>query len=277
MGFYTGVIRIGTLVAVLFGGILSDGIGFRSTALLLAGITLLVGLGALFVQTIRTPAEAEPEAAPTSPEKPPSGSAVLHVPRRRVWAVYGASFVNGAAGSSLAVATLGLWLLERYEDGIHLVHLQVGVATFTGVLLAFRFLADVVWAPSAGRLSDRLGRTRFMGTSGLVVVTSLIALSVDGGLGWTVGTALSLFVAGTALRVCLDAAAGDLAPPALRSRVMSWYANWSDFGAAIGPFVAYQLATEVGLTWVYRGGAASLAIAGVVAVAVLRARPGRAD
>ena len=43
MGFHSGVARLGTLFAVLVGGLLTDQLGFRATALAFASITLAAG------------------------------------------------------------------------------------------------------------------------------------------------------------------------------------------------------------------------------------------
>ncbi len=84
--------------------------------------------------------------------------------------------------------------------------------------------------------------------------------------------AFTIFIAGTALGVGLDAAAGDLAPASSRARVMSTYATFSDLGAALGPFLAYQLVGLVSLELVYRGAAVCLLVAGVPALLAMRQR-----
>jgi MFS family permease len=192
----------------------------------------------------------------------------LASPRRR-WAVYAAAFVTTAAGSGLALATLGRWLVELHGSTVHIATWVVGVASLNGALLAIRFAAGIFWAPAVGHLSDRHGRIRFMMVAGTLAVTFLMGLSLPAGLPWTVAMVVGLFLSGTALRVGLDAAAGGLAPPEMRSRVMSWYVTASDLGAAVGPFIAYPLATVVGLGWVYRGGAVCLAVVGLGALALI--------
>jgi MFS family permease len=277
LGFFNGAARIGTLTAVLFGGILTDQIGFRSTVFLFAAITLVGGLAILREQPTPQPVGADSRVAHTTPRalrdqpiESPNGPPNGYASRSRRWVVYGAAFVNGSAGSNLIVATLGLWLLELYGPMIQIANLTLGVASLTGLLLATRFLADVVLAPAAGHLSDRYGRVWFIITAGTVTVSTLAGLSIRAGLAWTMVMAVCVFLSGTALHAALDAAAGDLAPPSGRSRVMSWYANWSDLGAATGPLVAYQLGVGLGLEWVYRGGAACLTLAGLASLALSR-------
>jgi MFS family permease len=275
MGFHSGVARVGTLFAVLFGGLLTDHLGFRETALAFASISLLAGLLML--------RERPPAAGRTSILPPPEGDA--HgardpVPdsageRRQRWAVYAAIFVTQASASGLVVATLGLWLVERFGDGVHLGTLVLGVATVNGILLAARFFIDATWAPFAGHFSDRHGRRVLFFVSGLATAVGLMGLTAVTSLIGTAAVALLFFVGSTALRVTIDATAGDLAPAPIRSRVISWYASWTDLGAAAGPFIAYPLAEAVGLVWVYRGGAGFLLLAGTVALSILLRGRGR--
>jgi hypothetical protein len=111
--------------------------------------------------------------------------------------------------------------------------------------------------------------------AGTAAVVAMVGLSLSAGLLWTVTAACGIFVSGTALRAALDATAGDLATPATRPRLMSWYANWSDLGTATGPFLAYQLATLISLDWIYRGAAVCLAVTGLAILPLLRDRSRR--
>jgi MFS family permease len=272
LGLYTSTSRCGTLLAMLFGGLLADTIGFRFTALFFAAITLGAGLVLLRERFSPRPAgdqmAEKPRAAPVTVTPPlPDES---EASRQRRGAVYAAAFINGLAGNSLAVATLGLWLVGQYGTTIPIGPFTLGAASVTGVLLAFNSLADVLWSPVAGHSSDRYGRVRFMLAAGAAAAVAMVGLSIPAGLPCTVAAACGVFASGTALRAALDAAAGDLASPAARSRVMSWYANWSDLGTATGPLLAYQLAPHIGLDWVYRGGAACLAATGLAVLQLLR-------
>jgi MFS family permease len=270
LGFYTGVVRIGTLVSVLIGGFLTDFIGFRTTMLLFAVLTFI---GALAI--LREPIAAE---AGVGADDESDASEAPRLPGdRRLWAVYAASCINGMAGSQLVVATLGLLLLERFGQTIEFASIAVGVATLTGILLSGRYLIEVVWSPSSGHISDRYDRHWFILLIGIVTVGAMGALSYDASLIWTVFTAGIVFLGGTALRVALDAIAGDLAPERSRARVMSWYSNWSDLGNAIGPFAAYQLVGLVGLGWLYRSSALFLAVAGTISLIYLKNQHSKGD
>jgi MFS family permease len=168
------------------------------------------------------------------------------------------------------LATLGLWLVERFDDPIQLASFAVGAASRNGGLLSVRFAAAVGWAPAAGHLSDRVGRLPFLAVSGVEVVVGLLGLSMGLSLPGTVAIVVLLFLSGPALRVSLDAAAGDQAPPERRSQRMSWYATASDLGASAGPFLAYSLAGWVGLAGVYRGAAVCVLLTGLCTLPLLR-------
>ncbi len=262
LGFYNGVARAGSFLAMFTGGMLTDLLGFRATALLFAALSACAGILML--------RERSPASAVTPPEDAGAGPRLPITARRQRWAVYFVSCVRSALGSAVVVATFGLWLVERYGETISIASLLVGAAN--GAMLSARFLADVFWGPMAGHLSDRLGRIPLIALAGGLVVGGLVGLSLSGGLGWSVAMAFTIFIAGTALGVGLDAAAGDLAPASSRARVMSTYATWSDLGAALGPFLAYQLVGLVSLELVYRGAAGCLLVAGVPALLAMRRR-----
>ena len=262
LGFFNGVSRFGSFVAVLAGGILTDLMGFRATVFLFTGLTLAGGLGVVRERPARQAgnrprAEEVVPSAAVVPLEGPEGTA-------RIWAVYAAVFVHGMAVSGLVTASLGLWLLTLYGSTTQVFFLTLGVAPITGSLLSARFLADFLWGPFAGHLSDRYGRASLA----LVVMAgeaaALLGLAADGGLCWTVASALGLFLAATTLQVTLDATAGGLAPPARRALTMSWYATCLDLGAAIGPLVGYLVGVGVGLEWMYRGVAGLLVLVGLL-------------
>ena len=258
LGFYGGVVSVGSLLAVLFGGVLTDQVGFRATAYLFAAVAAVGGLGLL--------RERSGHIAHVGVSESCEASARTATPLLARWWLYVLTFVNCAAGAGLVVATLGLWLVDRFGVTVTLGSLVVGAASLNGLVLSFRFAVGTVGSPVAGHLSDRFGRLRFLAITGALLAAALAGLSLEAGISWTIAMALLLFLAGMATRVTLDAAAGDLAPVRTRARAMSWYANASDLGTAVGPFLAYQLVPLVGLGWVYRGAALCLIAIGVLAL-----------
>jgi MFS family permease len=267
LGFSSGLVSVGTLVAMLFGGFLTDSIGFHATVLWFAALAAMSGVAFLGEQAwplqpqeLRVDAEAAASQA----------EALLAADRARRLSVYLLSFVNSAAGAGIVVSTFGLHLVQRYGEEIPLFGIALGVASLNGLMLAIRFGAALVLAPLGGRISDRVGRVPSLALAGGVASICLFALSLRTSVLVTLGLAVALFLAATVLRVTLDATAGDCAPPEVRPRVMAAYANAMDLGSALGPFLAYPLAEALGLPLVYRGAAFCMLLAGCVALAPLR-------
>jgi len=282
LGFYSGASRIGTLVAVAFGGLLSDSLGFSATTGIFGVITLC---GALVVaRRAPTPRRVpEPAALPIRARESEPESSHVDLPEsaradaRRRGFVYAAAFLINLTGS-LGVATLGLWLLQQAPGERQLGPLVLGVASVNGLLLGGRFTADLFWAPVTGQISDRVGRHPTLIASALAAAVALAALSASSSLLTISFSSLALAFGSTALRVSLDAAIGDLAPEPMRARVLSWFVNFGDLGAACGPLLAYQLAGVVGLAAVYRGGSVILLCVGAMFALLARSarRPQRA-
>lgn len=268
LGFFNGVTRLGSFVAVLTGGLLTDLLGFETTALLFAALSLL---GALGVVRERPPAPrrlpeptrpAHAEHPPAAPRRPPRPDRV------RFAVVSTAVFLHGLAISGLVTATLGLWLLRAYGKTTSVLGLAVGVATITGVLLSARFLGDFLWGPIVGHLADRWGPVRVTLTAGAIEAGALAMLALPVALVWTAATTVVLFLASTALQVSLDTTAGGLAPPQRRARTLGWYTTWLDLGAAAGPLLGYAIGGGEHLAWLYLAAGAALALVGIVYVAV---------
>jgi len=130
--------------------------------------------------------------------------------------------------------------------------------------------------PVVGHLSDRWGPVRVTLVAGAVEVATLAMLALPVSLAWTAVTAVTLFLASTALQVSLDATVGGLAPEGQRARLLGWYSTWLDLGAATGPLLGYAIAGGAQLQWLYLAVAVSLAVVGVVYVAVFT-REGKGD
>jgi MFS-type transporter involved in bile tolerance (Atg22 family) len=132
--------------------------------------------------------------------------------------VAGLYLITQLAGEGVVLSTVSLLLQQRFGPRVALGGLVLGVASASGLLLGLRSLLASAVGPLAGHLSDtHSGRWP-------VIVVSLV-----------VG------VAGF----------GDLAPPGREGTVMGVYAAAGDVGSMAGPFLAFALASAVGLQWVY--------------------------
>ena len=140
----------------------------------------------------------------------------------------------GVLWTTVAIDLVGfgivLPLLPRYAE-------DLGASpTTVGLLVASFSLAQLVFAPFLGRLSDRIGRKP-------VLVISLFGTAVGSALTGLAGSVWLLFVgrildgaSGASVSVA-QAAASDLAPPAKRARLLGLLGAAFGVGFVAGPAI----------------------------------------
>jgi MFS family permease len=225
MGYFHGLVRIGSVCGLLFGGLLFDLIDYRS-AFLILGLVSLAGFPLGGISQKHTPI-VKPEIDPRQRQK--DGSVHLH-------GVLACGFIMGCVGPGLIMSTLGAILEHKMGSSISLGNFLIGVATLNGVLLGGRWILESLCAPFLGALNDRFG-TRL----GMVVFFSLGGISL-----FTCGITSHIlvliifiilyFVSGTSLAAGIAAEAGRSG-----SRSIALYASALDLGAAIGPVLSWMI------------------------------------
>ncbi len=254
MGIFSGVSRLGSLAGTLLGGVLADLVGPRPTLGLFALAT--AGGGLLAWAELRGVGWGGWKGAPGGQQAPAAEGGILW---GRSYPVYLAGFASGFLGPGLVTSTLGLVLRETTGDA-------TGIASLTGALLATRWAIDLGFSPTAGYLSDRLGRLRIALTALATFGVALALLGFVRVLPLVLAAAVLAYLSDIALAVVLDALAGDLAPVRARAWAMSVFATFKDLGSASGPLLGYALIGWLGLAGGYilgigLAGAAALGLA----------------
>jgi MFS family permease len=282
MGLYRSTYRLGSFVAVIVGGTLFDAFGYRTAMLAMAAGTALAVPLALW----GGPAARREEGGGMRDESGSIGetSSLLPPPsslspppsslRAKLFAVNWSAFALAFVARGVVTATLALFLQQAFGDRFGPGG-TIGVATLGAWLIGVRWLSEIGLATPLGALSDRVGRARSAVGWALAATMAMLGLAAAPAVGLAVIAAVLLFVAASGLGSTLDAAAGDLAPPARRAQVMSAYADWSDLGAAAGPLLALTLAGVIGLRPSYALGAVLLALGALGLVAAFRPRPAK--
>jgi MFS family permease len=245
IGLYQSISRIGPVTSLLAGGLLVETVGYHQTFILLGLLTAPAIVLALLLPSVAYRAPG-PASGPTGATVPAAAT-----PGRLTWrerwlggprlvAVKLGMLVNGFTAQGVVLATLTLALTDVAGSA-------EGAAAIGGLLVAFRWGADLFLAPGFGHLSDRIGRGRMIPALLAVEALGVAGLAVASTRPIVIVATLAVFLTSTAVTAASDAAAGDLAPPEHRAIVMSAYSDWIDIGAALGPPLAFVLADRIGL------------------------------
>lgn len=277
MGLFQAISRLGSAVAMLAGGILTDVIGFRATFMLFGALTCCAALvvHAEMRQRRTSPASRAPrQGPPTSAGGIPAPVACTPTPAgptgenwqarwRRAVVCFGTFCVFLVIGG-LVSATLGYVLRTRFGAQPELGSLSIGIASLTGFLLSTRGFLDLGFAPIAGHLADRWGRQRIIRSGLPVALVATVGMALSPSLVMVIGLVLLMFAAGTTLNVAFNAAAGDIAPPGKRSMFLGLFVTFQDLGAALGPLLGYWIGPTFGFVWLYVGGSLVLLLASIL-------------
>ena len=261
VGMYQSISRIGPVASLLVGGLLVETLGYHPSFVILG----LVSIPSIFLALL-LPSSAY-RADDLTPQPPlrrgvgESETACSPSPRRRGgWGVRSSRVgwrERWLGGPRLVAVKLGMLANGFTAQGVILATLTLaltdvagsaeGAAALGGLLVAFRWGADLFLAPGFGHLSDRIGRGRMIPALLVVEAFAVAGLSLATDRPAVIAGALAVFLTSTAITAASDAAAGDLAPPERRAEVMSGYSDWIDIGAALGPPLAFVLAERLGL------------------------------
>ncbi len=266
-GRYSGQFQmwffVGAAVGAFSGGLFTDLLGFRGAMWLSAAAT---GVAALMWQMLRpeTRRASGPPAAPVGwgslrgllvREALPTAVPVLAV-----------RFVFAGVMASTTILWLEQFIGRRFELGA----LIVPLATFTGAFSAARFVASIVGAPVAGRVSDRLRHRWPVLTVSMAVGAIGVWLMGVQLVGLALGGAVLAAVTSGSVQALATAVLGDQVEERRKSRALGVVYTLGDLGSALGPPLALGLLPVLGIAGVYRLSAGLLLVVGLYALTELR-------
>jgi hypothetical protein len=262
-GLLWGLVRLGSAIGVLLGGVLFDRIGYHATIEIFAGIALLAVPAALWIRwpnggrPSHAGGDALPDTAPAYHRWRLAWGEALAEPVRRWLAA--ASFLEYML-SGIVISTTSIFLAERLAGSSTFWNLSIGVATVTGLLHGLRWLADLGLGPAMGVLSDRLGQGPTAGAISLVLLAGLTG-AVYAATPVAVACLLLVLLCDGGLNVVMSAAASGAAQESPRPHMfVGIFTTMSDAGSALGPLLAYSAVGIVGLGALYVGFGAALCI-----------------
>ena len=255
MGVFQSITWLGSMTGALVGGILTESVGFRATA-------ITFGLAGFLALALSSHVGKNLDHLRHSPNSKVDIREIVALlkwsPEFRVIFV---TLLGSLAGTGVVVPTIGVLLFTTYGDTVDIFGMMTGVAAVAGVLVALRFGAETLFAPVFGVISDRYGRRLTTVLTGAAMAAGLVILFFSGSVvGIAVGSII-VFSAATGFHVALSAWTADLARGGDWTIVMSGFATFRDAGTALGPLLALPAAAIVGVHPTYAVAAGLLLLA----------------
>lgn len=157
------------------------------------------------------------------------------------------SFIEGVTLDGLFIFGLSLYAQT---------HLGESGVLAAGVLMAVRYLSEMLFSPFGGRLADRFGPLRMLVALSLATSLALLLFASH----WLFIGAFFVLVL-RALQLPLVMTLVALRNPQQRIQALAGNAVWRDIGAGLGPMLAGVLLPQVPAIWAYAGAALAIAMA----------------
>ncbi len=153
--------------------------------------------------------------------------------------------------------SLDMWsFLEGFTlDGLFIIGLSYlgsdlfpeGAVMTAGILLALRYLGEIILSPVGGRLAERFGAERL-----LLFLSCLTAVGLVGfGAGWLWSCAAAIVVLRALQLPLLAPIVARRTPGPERVQALAARSVWRDIGAGTGPLAAGLLLPVFSTIWIY--------------------------
>lgn len=249
-GLLWGLVRLGSALSVLAGGLLYDEFGFTPTVVVMVGVTFLSVVVAWLITWPPRAGVGTLQLTRPAPEQRSwqDGLKTLNsAPRRWLTAAGALQLLL----SGVVISTTSLFLANLQASGNQALILGLGIGASTGVLQGVRWLSDITIGPTIGYLSDHMGQHNM--ALGLVLL-SFASLAGVAFLAPAVGIycLFLVFLCDSGLSITLSAAASGAARGVDRPHLfVGIYTTAGDAGSAIGPLFAYSVGQALGLPTLY--------------------------
>jgi len=251
VGIYQISFFLGAASGAILGGILTDWLGYRPAMFLSAGSALVGALAALFFL---------PETGRGTKRSPTFDTDDETVEKRGEWpqllSSIGIYSINRLVVAGIFVATFGLFLAQNLDDNVRIGETSFGISTLTGLGLGATTLFGMIAAPVAGNISDKIGsRWSVISFSLISGIAGFLIVSIGVPVLILLGLPLIAIASGSNSSLS-TALVGDLSPARKRGQRLGVFFTAGDLGSAMGPLIAYSLMPLIGLSAIYRLGAA---------------------
>jgi MFS family permease len=249
MGLLWGLIRLGSAFSVVAGGYLRDRYGYWAGIWMVTGVTALAIPAAFSIRWphgIDTVLRRLPLTGKSSSLVGWRAALATSRGRQLLFAGFMDRMFEG-----VVISTTSLFLAGRFGANELLSGLGVRIGTVAGLLLALRWMSDIVVGPSIGALSDKVGRLRALVAIAFAMLMAVVGVVNLSGLLLLFCLA-AMFVGSVGLTTTLSASANSVALQSERPHIfVGVFTTASDAGSALGPLLAYSLGVVLNLNVLY--------------------------
>ena len=259
-GIFNSIVRIGSLVATLLGGVFAELAGYRNTYYIFGLLTLAVCVpltvlsarqaGSNDVMELDEELEAQDEDTNISNRK-----GKTEVGLKSVYMSFLGYWISGG----LLSTTIGYILMTRFGTSISILGLSIGIALITSLLTSLEWVYGISLPVVVGRLSARYGRLTLVTFSSVTLVLSLVSIALVKSFYGLSGHN-SGFCSFHSIKQCFDILAVDHHSITENGNILGHYMTCGDLGAAFGAVAGYSLAVALGYSNVYIVSAAALVL-----------------
>ena len=231
LGYWWGIVRVGSGVGVLLGGIMLDLHGFTAAFWVLAGLAVLgVGVAAI----IRWPSGTVPfEDNVAFGLRRTWLTVSRNAPLR--WLLFLGAGTRLAITVSIALMSLYLQTRMTWAEG------WTGIGFSAGLVLSAHWMSLLLAGPVIGWLADRTGQLPTLIAVAGITAGSLACAAFAHGL-WAVAAGVGVMLGFSGLRMAVEVAMADRTRALPDAHlIMGGYASLDDLAGAVGPILS--------LTW----------------------------
>ena len=166
--------------------------------------------------------------------------------RRNILLLSFFKFSSSFTSNGLAIATIIPFLIS-----INKSYSVESIILIAGLIVGFRWIADIISGIIFGYLSDKFGRKKNIITSSIIMIVAII-FSISGiEFYLSIFCIVMMFFLSVSLETSLDSQLGDISPNKQKSSILSRYSTWQDLGAAFGPIIGYTIGIYLGVQYGY--------------------------
>ena len=242
VGYCLSVQRFGSLIAVTLGVYLTVTLGYFNLLLLLS---LLVIPAFILVSRIK-------EINIDKISKPKINWNLFYFDhqfllRKNILLLSFFKFSSSFTSNGLAIATITPFLISINQGSMS----TELILTIAGLIVGFRWIADIIFGVLFGYFSDKFGRKKNIIISSALMILAIIISILRIEFFLSIFCLVIMFFLSVSLETSLDSQLGEISPEKERSNILSRYSTWQDLGAAFGPIVGYAIGIYYGIHYGY--------------------------